>query len=350
MKKTFALLLTLLLAAALLVGCTGTAPVAPDAPAADVADAPGAVDAPKDDGAPKGRIGFSIKTITNDAFQQRITDYARGIVEEAGYEFVLTIAGSGDASAVDQQVKNIEDLVNMMVDGIIVVPMDDTAPIPALQKAKAAGIPVVVADAGIAEGNEDLYEVFVGTNNFESAKAAGEHAVKLFPDGAKAIIVRGASGAKNAELRSNGFMEGIKGSKIEIVNQAAGDWVNDTAMKVTENMLQANPEVNLLFTNSDVMFDGIWAAIENSGRKPGDITVISHDGFALAVDAIKTGKMNSCFMQDPIGVGETAAKFMIKILEGTFDPAKEGVVNKSFDTGFRFMDLSNVDEMAQYTF
>lgn len=287
-------------------------------------------------------IGFSVKTVTNDEFFKTVVDSARKTVEDAGYKFELTIAGSGDAKAVDQQIKNVEDLINMGVDAIVVAPMDGNAIIPALMKAKEANIPVVVIDAPIAEGNDDLFAAFVGTDNYNSAYEAGKQMINALPNGGDVVMVRGSSGSRSGEERAKGFTDALEGSNLNIVNQQAGDWVNDTAMKVTENMLQANPDIVGLFTVSDVMYDGIWSAIENAGKQD-QITIVSHDGFKLAVDAVKEGHMYCTVMQRPIAIGSKGAQAAIDVVLGK-------PVEKNIDTGFIVMDKSNVDENAQFTF
>jgi len=290
-------------------------------------------------------IGFSVKTVTNDEFMKIMVDSARKTVEDAGYKFELTIAGSGDAKAVDQQSKNVEDLINMGVDAICVAPMDGNAILPALMKANEANIPVIILDSPIADGNDDLFTTFVGTDNYKSAYEAGKQMIKAIPNGGDVVIVRGASGSRSGEERANGFIDALKGSNLNIVNQQAGDWVNDTAMKVTENMLQADPNIVGLFTVSDVMYDGIWSAIENAGKQD-QITIVSHDGFKLAVDAIKEGHMYCTVMQRPIDIGQKGAQYAIDAALGKFDSS----VGKKVDTGFIVLDKSNVDENAQFAF
>ena len=65
-------------------------------------------------------IGYSTKTITNDAFQLSLHDAIKAAVEANGDTFVSVIAES--QTAVATQVSQIEDLINQGVDGLLVNP------------------------------------------------------------------------------------------------------------------------------------------------------------------------------------------------------------------------------------
>ena len=113
-------------------------------------------------------IGYSLKTITNDDFQLALYNAVKEAVEASGNTFVDAIAES--QTGVATQVTQIEDLINSGVDALILNPMDSNACITVMEKAKEAGIPVVLVDQGIEAGHEDLYITFISTDNFAAAK------------------------------------------------------------------------------------------------------------------------------------------------------------------------------------
>lgn len=156
MKKLVAALLVSSMVLAT-TGCSSKteAPAPTEAPKTEApAEAGGETEAAESKEAGKQyEIAFSLKTVTNDAFQSGIADAIKSNVEAAGHKFTLVTAG--DETAVSAQVTQIEDLIAKKVDAIIVNPMDANAVVPALQKAKDAGIPVVLVDSTIAEGNEE---------------------------------------------------------------------------------------------------------------------------------------------------------------------------------------------------
>ncbi|MGN0987248.1 MAG: sugar ABC transporter substrate-binding protein [Otoolea sp.] len=279
-------------------------------------------------------IAFSLKTVTNDSFQKSIADSIQKNVEAAGHKF--TLATAGDETAVSTQVTQIEDLIAKKVDALIVNPMDANAVIPALQKAKDAGIPVVLVDSSIAEGNEDLYVTYVGTDNFNAAKIGAEKLTETLGGTGKVIIVRGANGNSVGDARVDGFKAGI-GENIEIVGEQPGDWSNDVAKQVTENMLQANPEVDGIFTASDVMLDGILQAMEDAGRE--GIQIMSFDGSDDGKDLIKEGLVLGTMAQFPDEMGRVSVETLLGVLDGTVDPES---VEKYIDSGTECITIDSL--------
>jgi ABC-type sugar transport system substrate-binding protein len=121
-------------------------------------------------------IAFSVKTVTNDDFQKAIATSIQDAVEKSGNKFLLITAG--EETGVSIQVNQVEDLIAKKVDAIILSPMDGKAVVPVLKKAQAANIPVIVVDSSVEKGNEGLHISYVGTDNFNAGKTAGERMVK----------------------------------------------------------------------------------------------------------------------------------------------------------------------------
>lgn len=330
MARTIALALTLILTLALFTACgTPAATVTPTTAPTGTPDASGE----------KLVIGFSIMTVTNNSFNKNIADAARKVIEDAGHEFHFVAAGTGETATIEQQAKDIEDMINMGVDGIIVDPMDENALIPALQKAKDAGIPVVICSLTVAPGNEDLYVTTVSSDFKNSGKAAAQMAKEALPDGGSVVIVRGASGSAAGEDEADGFVEELEGSNITVVNQQYGNYANDQAMKVTENMIQANPEIVGLFTVSDIMYPGIASALENAGMTE-QVLIFGHDGFAVAADAIRAGYQYSTNLLRPVEVGAECAEIILQAVSGTL-PAD---YPKFIDKGVTVVTKENVED------
>lgn len=288
-------------------------------------------------------IAFSLKTVTNDDFQKAIADSVEETAKAAGVKFTLITAG--EETAVSTQVNQVEDLIAKGVDAIILNPMDANAVIPALQKAKAAGIPVILVDSTIAAGNDDLFVTYIGTDNYAAAEVGGKALVEELGNEGKVLIVRGANGNSVGDARVDGFKSGIKDSKLEIVGEQPGDWKNDVAMQVMENMLQANPKVDAVFTASDVMLDGIITALEDAGRE--DVKILSFDGSMAAIELIEEGLVYGTMAQFPSVMGSKAVELLVGVLNGTVDPAS---VDKFIDSGTDCFTLKNIDKAKEFAF
>ena len=321
MKKIIALLLAavMLLGLAACAAKTEPAPVETEtkteAPAAETPaqteEAP--AETAEVDSAKTYKIGFSVKTLTNEPFQAFIADMIKTKVEEAGCEFVLATTSS--AEDVAQQVSQIEDMLQSGIDALIVNPLDSSAVIPALEKCKEAGVPVIMVDSGPADGtDESLYVTYIGTDNYAGSKTAAEKMVEELNGEGKVVIVRGVSGNTAGEARANGFKAGLEGSNVQLVAEQPGNWSNDDALQAMENMLIANPDLNGVYSCSDVMLDGILEAIENSGRD--DILIYSFDGLSNGCQLVLDGKVNATMQQYPAVMGELAVEYILQILNG----------------------------------
>lgn len=259
-------------------------------------------------------IGYSLKTITNDDFQLALYTAVKDAVEASGNTFVEAIAET--QTGVATQVTQIEDLINSGVDALILNPMDSNACITVMEKAKEAGIPVVLIDQGIEAGHEDLYITFISTDNFAAAKKAGEFMAEKLGGEGKVIIVRGANGSSAGDDRADGFKAGIEGTGLELVNEQPGDWTVDVAMQATENMLQADPDINGIFCCSDNMIAGILQALDNNDIDVADLCFVSFDGAKSGVDFIKDGKLTGTMAQFPSVIGAEAVEVILSVLNG----------------------------------
>jgi ribose transport system substrate-binding protein len=242
-------------------------------------------------------------------------------------------------------VNQTEDLIAKKVTGIILNPMDGNAVVPVLGKAHEAGIPVVIVDSPVAKGHEDLYITFVGTDNLNAGTQAGKQMVQTLGNKGKVLVVRGANGSVAGDNRVDGFKKGLEGSGVTIVGEQPGDWTNSVAMQVTENMLQANKDVQGLFTASDVMLDGILEALSDGNRK--GITIISVDGSHKAVDLLAAGDIHGTMAQFPQKIGSLAVENLVSVIE---KKPEANSIPKIIDSGTLMYSKDNLDQARKQMF
>ena len=291
----------------------------------------------------KGTIALSLKTITNDDFQKALADAVKAKTESMGYTFLLVTAG--EQTAVSTQVNQVEDLIAKKVTGIVLNPMDGNAVVPVLGKARDAGIPVVIVDSPVAKGHDDLYITFVGTDNFNAGMQAGKQMVQALGNKGKVLVVRGANGSVAGDNRVDGFKKGLEGSGVMIPGEQPGNWTNSVAMQVTENMLQANKDVQGLFSASDVMLDGILEALSDANRK--GIVIISVDGSHKAVDLLAAGEIYGTMAQFPQKIGSIAVEKLVSVIE---NKSAANSIPKVIDSGTMLYSKDNLDEAKKQMF
>jgi ABC-type sugar transport system substrate-binding protein len=289
-------------------------------------------------------IGLSVKTITNDPFQAAWVQAATDKVEELGGTVQLLVAGG--QTAVASQSSQLEDLVTQQVDGIIVSPLDGSAVLPALQKAKDAGVPVILVDQPIAAGNEALYETLIATDNVNAGRQLATYLVTAMPDPElKVAIIEGAPGSVAGDDRLAGFMEGLASGGVTPVASATGEWDNAKALAAMENILTANPDLQAVLSASDVMVDGILQALAGAGKT--DVAVLAIDGSTVGIQGVLDGKLLADNTQDPMAMGSMAAEFAMGIANGEVEP---GSLEKYIDSGTTTVTIDNAEEAMAKAF
>ncbi len=289
-------------------------------------------------------IGLSVKTITNDPFQAAWVQAATDKVEELGGTVQLLVAGG--QTAVASQSSQLEDLVTQQVDGIIVSPLDGSAVLPALQKAKDAGVSVILVDQPIAAGNEELYETLIATDNVNAGRELATYLVTTMADPElKVAIIEGAPGSVAGDDRLAGFIEGLASGGITPVASATGEWDNAKALAAMENIITANPDLQAVLSASDVMVDGILQALAGAGKT--DVAVLAIDGSTVGVQGVLDGKLLADNTQDPMAMGSMAAEFAVGIANGEIEP---GSLEKYIDSGTTTVTIDNAEEALAKAF
>jgi ribose transport system substrate-binding protein len=211
-----------------------------------------------------------------------------------GWEIVVTDAGGSAA----KQVADVDSLIAQKVDAIFLAPQEEKPLVPAVMKAKAAGIPVILLDRTVdqtqAQGGRD-YITFIGSDFVKEGQRVAEWLIKKTGGNAKIIELEGTTGSSPANDRKKGFDEAIKSQPgMQILASQTGQFNRDKGREVMATLLQAHPDVTVVYAHNDEMAIGAIAALEAAGKKPGqDVTVVSVDGEKDGLQAIIDGKLGA---------------------------------------------------------
>ena len=264
----------------------------------------------------KGTIGVSVLTLGNPFFNV----IAEGVKEEAakhGYD-VVVVDGDRD---VQKQANQIDDFLTKGVAAIILNPCDRQSIGPAIEKANRAGVPVFTCDLKcVAEGAEVVSHV--GSDNLQGGKLAGEAMIEaLGEQGGKVLVVHFPQ-ANSCQLRVQGFEEvigaynqGLSTGLIEVVAQLDGGGVRDEGYKVTEDTLQAHPDLRGIFAINDPSGLGARAALEKAGKQD-QVVIVAFDGQPEGKQAIKDGKIYADPIQFPDLIGKKTVELMMDYFAG----------------------------------
>jgi ribose transport system substrate-binding protein len=298
MKKTIALVLT---AAALSASCnrgaTGNA------------------------GTSKPTVALVLKTLNHPFF----VDMRRGAQEAADRLGVtLQVQAAEREIDVEKQVQIIENLLQTGIRALIVTPSGSREIATVIAKANRANVPVIVVDTRVdAKAAADAGvrpETFVGSDNYEGGKLAGEYLIRVTGGKARVGILEGIPGHETGDSRMRGFRDAVKGSPgITIVASQPANWERDQGFNVFQNMLQAHQDIDSVFACSDLMALGAIEAIAAAG-KTGRIRVIGFDALDDAKKAIAAGTMEASVAQFPSEMGRAAVESAVKVIRGETVP------------------------------
>ena len=264
----------------------------------------------------KGTIGISVLTLGNPFFNV----IAEGVKEEAakhGYD-VLVVDGDRD---VQKQANQIDDFLTKGVVAIILNPCDRQSIGPAIEKANQAGVPVFTCDLKcVAEGAEVVSHV--GSDNLQGGKLAGEAMIEALGAQGGEVLVIHFPQANSCQLRVRGFEEviaaynqGLVAGRIEVVAELDGGGVRDEGYKVTEDTLQAHPDLRGIFAINDPSGLGARAALEKAGKQD-QVTIVAFDGQPEGKQAIKDGKIFADPIQFPDLIGKKTVQLMMDYFSG----------------------------------
>lgn len=213
-----------------------------------------------------------------------------------------------------KQSQNIDDFVAQNVKGIVVETIDGKAIVSAVRKAKDAGIPVVSADLPFSESDTDLIVSQVMSTNIEGGKMIAEKlAQDLNGQGNIILLYYPGQGSKD---REDGMREVFsKYPGINIVGTGDGNGQIDKANQVTQNLMQAHPDIDAVIATNDQAAMGALAAFESAGKLK-DVKVYGFDATPEAVKFIQEGKMQGSIRQNPYMLGKQSTEDLYKALAG----------------------------------
>jgi ribose transport system substrate-binding protein len=208
-------------------------------------------------------------------------------------EFSLTQA----ANAADQ-VSQLNTIIMQKPDVLVILPHDDTVT-PAALAAMKAGIPVINVDREFSD--PAAQRAIIKGDNYGVGFQAGQYFAKQLGCKGKVVEIQGIAGISVTNQRTKGFADAIKqcGGGIEIVAQQPADFAPDKGHAVMQNILQAHPKIDAVFTHDDDMAQGVVQAIKNANRDK-EMWLTGAGGSKAAMDRIKQGGLyRATFLYSP---------------------------------------------------
>ena len=251
------------------------------------------------------KFGATYMTLNNPFFIA-LNDGIKAVTTKNG-DKLITLDPALDQA---KQIAQIEDLIAQKVDAIFLNPVDWKGVRPALEAAKAAGIPVINVDAPVFD--TDLVATVVASDNYKAGVLVAQDVMKRLKS-ANVVLLEHPT-AKSAIDRTQSFVDTIKGHPaFKVVARQSSNGQLEQAMPVMENIIQANAKIDVVMGLNDPTAMGALAALRSANRENG-VLIYGVDGAPDAKKMIQEGKMTATAAQSPMGIGKIAAENGYKIL------------------------------------
>ena len=271
-------------------------------------------------------IALVVKTLNNQFFIDMETG-AKAAADSLGFE--LVVQAPERETDVERQMQIVENLIQRQVRVIMLVPNGSREIVPAVAKANAARIPVVTVDtrvdAAALQAAGATVATFIGSDNEDGGRLAGAFLVAKLGGTARIAVLEGVPGHETADARLRGFRAALAMAQgMQIVASQPANMDRDQAFNVTQNILQAHPDITALFACNDVMALGALEAIAAAG-KVAQVSVVGFDAQDEARKAISEKRMAATIAQNPRAMGRMAVLAAARLIEGQTVPAEQPV-------------------------
>ena len=278
----------------------------------------------------KVKIGVTLMDFSTE-FGIGLKDYMTAKADAMGDVELTVVDAGGDAA---KQLQQVETFISQKVDAIIMQPQEQEACSPAIDKAKAAGIPIINCNS-LTITEPDAY---VGSNDSESAEIAMTYIAEQLGGKGNVLMMHGHPGQTAEVKRTEGAMDILaQNPDMTLLDEQTADWDRAEAMTLMENWIQAyGDQINAVFCQNDEMALGALNALVQAGKKD-NVLVVGVDAIDDALQSVKDGKMDATVYQDCKGQAEGA-------IEAAYKLAKGESVEKEILIPFILVTTENVDE------
>ena len=259
----------------------------------------------------------------------------KGATDEAAAKgATITYEGPASESEVDKQLTMLQTALDKKPAAICFAALDSKAATPLLEKAQAAGIPVVGFDSGV---DSDIPVTTVSTDNIAAAGEAADKMAELIGDSGKVAVIVHDQTSQTGTTRRDGFVNRMAEShpNVEVVaiEYGAGDPVKSADL--AKAIMTAHPDLKGFFGANEGSAKGVLNALKEAGKE-GQIVAIGYDSGQQLIDAIRSGVMAGAITQNPVGIGA-------RCVDAALDAIAGKTLEKNIDTGYFYYDKSNID-------
>ena len=329
--------LSVIAALCLLAACTQpqAVPVAPVGEGQAAAPSPESAPAPAPPAPPATgktyRFAFIPKSLDIPVFAYAKTGAERQAAQYGNVKILWDAPATVNA---EQQKQILDRFIEDKVDGIAISCINGDLLTPSINKAVAAGIPVITWDSDAPNSRRTA---FYGLDDYEAGTKMGEEVVRLLGDQGGEVAALTTGGADNLQKRIDGFKSVIRNYPIKLVE--AFDVQDDasTAAKVVASATRTYPNLRAWISV------GGWPAFNSditASIDPAKTYMITFDTIPVAWDLIKSGRIHMALGQKYFGWGSEPTRLLYEIVANHTYPSS-AFVNSG-------VDVVTKDNIAEY--
>lgn len=243
-------------------------------------------------------IGFAQSEKEANPFRIAETQSMKDEAERLGINLITTNANSD----LNKEISDIKSMVDQGADALVISPLNSEGLDEALNYARDAGVPLFTIDRFLTSDVFcDTYMGWVGSDFVEQGRRAAQAMIDVSGGEGNLAILLGAAGVNVTDDRNAGFKEVLEagGHNINLVAEQTANYVREEGQTVTEQLITANPDINLIYAHNDEMALGAVAALKAFGMQPGDVKIITIDGTQGAVQGIVDGWVSGVIESNP---------------------------------------------------
>ena len=248
--------------------------------------------------------------------------------------------GTASQADIAGQVNLVNDMVSRKVSGVMIAATDAKALVDPVEKAVAAGVPVVTLDSGVDSQKPYAY---IATDNIAAAKTAADVLGGLI--GGKGTVgdIGITAGSQTGREREDGFVKQMKAKYPEVKVLAVQYTGCDPAksLNIATDMVTGNPGLVGFYGACDGPGTGIAQLVKQRSLKGKIKSVsfdVSPDQFLLFLD----GFLDALIVQDPFQMGYRGVHAMDQVIH------KQPVKDKLVAIPAKVVTLKNISQPDIY--
>jgi ribose transport system substrate-binding protein len=282
---------------------------------------------------------YTMTLITMDSMDEhwlKVKNGAEAAAAELGNVKVVFDAPQTKVDAT-VQAQLVENAIVNKSDAILLAALDKEALKPVVEKAKEAGIPVILVDSGVSTEN---YDAFLSTDNAAAAELAADNLAELIGKKGKIAIINAQAGAGTTMTRENAFRDRIESQypDIEIVGVQYSDGDKQKALNYATDYMTQYPDLVGIYACNEGSTVGVGNAVDQAGKSD-SIQVVGFDFSADVKALIEKGAIKASMVQNPYIMGYEGIKAASTVVSGGKVPVRD------IDTGVTVATLENLADI-----